>query len=242
MTTTPNATPNYDALLQAASAILDAPSTDIEHVFDVAGQLTKAAAAQRRAADEATAKTVDPRTKSADLAAAVAAAEVAKLDATRLEITAQRVEEKHLELVERANAAILADQYDHAEAESRRVADRIKREYPGLLAAHLDLIGDIMKTQEVVWAANRHRPTGKKAITGPEGLARGFPDHGPGDGSLQSLNAIRLTAAVLADPTHPTRPAWPPVLDWQFQAEARLMPYASVRAAWAPLNKKNGDE
>ena len=44
MTTTPNATPNYDALLQAASAILDAPATDIEYAFDMAGQLAKAAA------------------------------------------------------------------------------------------------------------------------------------------------------------------------------------------------------
>lgn len=229
---------DYDALLQAASAILDAPSIDIEHVFDVAGQLTKAAAAQRRVADDAIARTVDPRTKTSDLAAAVAEADAAKLNAARLGITAQLVEDKHLQLVMKANAAIEAERYDHAAAEVRRVVERAKRDFPGLRIKLLDLFDDIMRVQELVWAANRKRPGGKPAINGPEGTWGGFPDYSPDDSSQQAMTAIRLTSSVLPS-NERTRPAWPPVLDWQFRDQARLMPYATIRSAWMAQNQKD---
>ncbi len=231
---------NHDTLLQAATAILDAPNSDIEHVVDLVAQLTQAAAAQRRVADEATARTLDPRTKSSELSAAMGEADAAKLAATRLEITAQLVEDKHHELLKRANELAWVGRYDHADAESRRVADRIKRDYPGLLAKHLDLLGDIMSVQELVWEANRNRPAGKPSINGPEGLARGFPDHGPDEGSQQSGTAIRLTQVVLADPNQSNCSAWPPVPDWKLQSEGRLMPFAWILAAWRADKERKG--
>ena len=227
--TTPST--DYDTLLQTASRILDAPSADVKRVFDVAGQLTKAAAAQCRVADEAIARTTDPRTLSADLSAAVAEAEAAKLNAARLENTAQLVEEKHLELVMKANAAVAAEEYDYAASEVRRVVARKVRDFPGLRSPLVIMFEDIMAVQELAWAANRKLPAGKPAINGPEGVMGGFDDFAPGNGSLRAMTAIRLTSSVLPS-DEPTRPAWPPLsakMAWTFQAQVRLMAVVTER-------------
>ena len=193
--------PNHDALLQATSAVLDEPETGLEYVVDLADQQTQAAAAQRRVAESAIARTVDPRTLSADLAPAVAEAEAAKLAATRLELAAAFVEDRHRELLAKANAAIHAEQYEHAASENRTVVERINRDFPGLRSKLLDLFTGIMTTQELVRPANRNLPAGKPAINGPEGTWGGFPDYAPGDGSPRAMIVlpIRNGARLVTD-------------------------------------------
>jgi len=184
-------------------------------------------------ADMSRARMLEPLLPRAQIEDAKRNAEAAAVDSQRLEAAIELLSARAADLKARELSCKKLRLYHNAQEHRDKIASQIKDRFPAIQAEYLAMIESIMQSNAEVDEVNADLPEGMPALERPEGVARGFYDHGSYETPV-SFRTFRITQSLLPSADGPEDAAWPPVPDYLTGVQQRQKGFsqANVRALW----------
>ena len=167
------------------SVVLPDPAAPSAAVAALMAEVTEALAKARTAAQQTEARALDPVLDTVAAGHALQVAHDANFAARRLEAAETRLTEFHDQRAQEERETEQWTRYREVEKKRDAMADRIKREYPDLARAIVELIKVSIDTDQEVRRVYNDLPSGAPRLNMREARARGYCDNGrDGDPNL----------------------------------------------------------
>lgn len=189
-------------------------SVSDEHVDRVVEELHAIETQIIAHAEQSRKQMLNPLLPRSEIELAKRTAEAAAIDSQRLEAALGMLNSRADDLLRVEQAAKRLQRYRDAKARRDKAAASISDRFPALHAEYLAMIQEIMVCNAMVDDVNSDLPDEMQPLERPEGLARGFHDHG-GYETVASFRTLRITQTMLPSVEASDSISWPPVPSYQ---------------------------
>jgi hypothetical protein len=197
------------SLTERITAALTSATISSAALSSILQEVERASLAAKETAKEADAMAIDPTLGESDAESAAASAQSASFVARRLEAARARIAAYRDQRAQEEREAEQWAKYREAEKKRDAIADRIKREYPRLSRAIVELIKEAIDGADAVTLANKDLPPGADPLDTPEGKARGFRENGRDGTPGQQYPTIKLASSFIPDAERFEWTLWP---------------------------------
>ncbi|WP_172298164.1 hypothetical protein [Pseudoruegeria sp. HB172150] len=192
---------------EIATAFEDS-SLSSDALRDLQMRVTEAADTRRSEAVSARMRALEPALGQSEAAVAYQEAERLQFEADRFRVAAERLEDLVDERTDEEEQATKWSAYNRAQAQTERVADLIKAEYPNLERKLSQLILEIIRANIAVSDANADLPDEAPILLTPEAMARSFPDST--SGAFRGGGPVTIAEMVVPKFQDCLTASWPP--------------------------------